>query len=271
MINLLSQLRGLNIIKFTNNYKPLAVSKKDMVAARDQVSVNQNTAPAIESILQFPSVLNYLSTMPGHARKFQKQLNLYLKTYLSDCPFNIEATLQYSTTKEACIIAREPISIGDIKYLFGILVNLTKEEEKVLERMGRDFSIVKSSRNGRFSLYIGPGRFVNHDCEPNAEFRSVEGGIKIAAKRNINPDEEITVDYSSHYFGVDNRECRCATCQSLHRNGWQNGPSTHSGVERVRFANSATIWEVTGPRREVPLIQSSQNLKRKLGPDNLEM
>jgi hypothetical protein len=44
--------------------------------------------------------------------------------------------------------------------------------------------------------------------------------MKIIAIRNIEIGEEITVDYSVDYFGEDNCECLCKTCEVSCRNGW---------------------------------------------------
>lgn len=41
---------------------------------------------------------------------------------------------------------------------------------------------------------IPPFKFLNHSCNPNA---GIKGSVTLCALRNIKPDEEITVDYST--------------------------------------------------------------------------
>jgi SET domain-containing protein len=64
------------------------------------------------------------------------------------------------------------------------------------------------SRGGNGTHYI------NHSCEPNAFMASVRGHIIFFALRDIQPDEEITVDYGITLH-PDTKRCHCgaATCR----------------------------------------------------------
>lgn len=61
---------------------------------------------------------------------------------------------------------------------------------------------VDSSRGGNGTQYI------NHCCEPNAFMRVVSRRIIIFALRDIEPGEEITLDYGETYH-PDTYRCRC--------------------------------------------------------------
>ena len=61
---------------------------------------------------------------------------------------------------------------------------------------------VDSSRGGNGTQYI------NHCCEPNAFMRVAGGRIIIFALRDIEPGEEITLDYGETYH-PDTYRCRC--------------------------------------------------------------
>ena len=61
---------------------------------------------------------------------------------------------------------------------------------------------VDSSRGGNGTQYI------NHCCEPNAFMQVVRGRIIIFALRDIEPGEEITLDYGETYH-PDTYRCRC--------------------------------------------------------------
>lgn len=147
-----------------------------------------------------------------------------MQIYLPDCPFEVSSTNRYTvTTHEASVVARRPIKRNEtVKYLSGIQVVITPEEEEVLSSRKKDFSIVVSSRNRMASLFMGPARFANHDCGANAKLVITgQAGIDIVAIRRIDVGEEITVTYGENYFGENNCECLCQTCENNLVNGWK--------------------------------------------------
>jgi [histone H4]-N-methyl-L-lysine20 N-methyltransferase len=155
---------------------------------------------------------------------FRQHLRRYMQIYLPDCPFEVSSTNRYTvTTHEASIVARRPLKRNEtIKYLSGIQVVITPEEEEVLSSRKKDFSIVVSSRSRMASLFMGPARFANHDCGANAKLVITgQAGIDIVAVRRIEVGEEITVTYGDNYFGENNCECLCQTCETNLVNGWK--------------------------------------------------
>lgn len=69
---------------------------------------------------------------------------------------------------------------------------------------------------------MGPARFANHDCDANAKLMTTShAGIEIIATKNIDVGDEITVTYGENYFGEDNCECLCQSCEDGRRNGWE--------------------------------------------------
>jgi histone-lysine N-methyltransferase SUV420H len=143
--------------------------------------------------------------------------------YLPDCPFEVTTTNRYIITQhEAAICARRFIKKGEeIKYLSGTLVSMTREEEMDLGLTRKDFSIVMSSRRKTPSFFLGPARFANHDCDANGSLATRGNeGMSVLAMRDIYEGEEITVSYGEDYFGIDNCECLCFTCERAVRNGW---------------------------------------------------
>lgn len=56
----------------------------------------------------------------------------------------------------------------------------------------RDFSVVNSGRQG-LMLFLGPGRFINHDCSPNVELITTKRNvITFRVLRKIRTGEELT-------------------------------------------------------------------------------
>ncbi|RYP10705.1 hypothetical protein DL764_000495 [Monosporascus ibericus] len=154
---------------------------------------------------------------------FRRHLHRYMQIYLPDCPFEVSSTNRYTiVSHEARVTARKFVKRGQpVKYLSGIQVLISPKEEEALSARKKDFSIVVSSRNKCASLFMGPARFANHDCGANARLMITgQAGIEIIATKNIEIGDEITVTYGESYFGEDNCECLCKTCEDNLANGW---------------------------------------------------
>ncbi|RFU24545.1 hypothetical protein B7463_g11791, partial [Scytalidium lignicola] len=190
------------------------------------VIVEKNPAKAEAQLLKLPGLRKFFLNLKTDKEKndFRQHLRKYINIYLPDCPFEVSSTNRYTVvTHEAAVTARRSIRKGEvIKYLSGIQVIMTPEEEEYIGLSRRDFSIVISSRNKTASLFLGPARFANHDCGANARLMtSGTAGMDIIAVRDIDIGEEITVTYGEDYFGEDNCECLCKSCEDNCRNGWQ--------------------------------------------------
>ena len=191
---------------------------------QDHVVIEKDAITAHQELLRLSGLAKFLKSLKTEDEKehFERHLRKYVNIYLPDCPFEVDTTHRYTVmTAEACIKARRKIKKGEaIKYLSGIQVEMTEKEEKELSTR-TDFSIVLSSRRKRPSLFLGPARFANHDCDSNARLNTTGAhGIHIVARKDIAIGEEITVTYGEDYFGIDNSECLCGTCESQRRNGW---------------------------------------------------
>ena len=183
---------------------------------------------------------------------FQKHLRKYINIWLPDCPFEVATTNRYTiVTQEAAVYARRSIRKGDtIKYLCGNLVAMTEEEEKDLDLTRRDFSIVMSSRKKTPSLFLGPARFANHDCNANARLTTTgSDGMQIVAVKDIHQDEEITVTYGDDYFGTNNCECLCRTCELRAQGGWTVAPGALAGTQTPEPTREESV-EPYGFRRK---------------------
>ncbi|KAJ5591580.1 Histone-lysine N-methyltransferase SET9 [Penicillium hispanicum] len=189
------------------------------------VVVAKDIPQAERKLLELPGLRKYLTTLrsPREKEWFRRHLRKYIQMYQADCPFEVTTTNRYIITQhEAAICARRFIRAGqEIKYLSGTLVSMTKEEETDLGLTRKDFSVVMSSRRKAASFFLGPARFANHDCDANGRLvtRGTEG-MSVMATRDIHEGEEITVSYGEDYFGNDNCECLCLTCERNVRNGW---------------------------------------------------
>lgn len=215
------------IPKNRSTYHPSRGVREDEIAkiVQNEVGVNKDLEAAEKKLLATSGIRKFLNGLKTDKEKedFRRHLRRYAQIYLPDCPWEVNSTNRYTiVTHEAAITARRCIRRNEsIKYLSGIQVNITPEEEKEIAVRKKDFSIVVSSRNKCTSLFMGPARFANHDCDANAKLvTKSHAGIEIIATRNIDVGDEITVTYGENYFGEDNCECLCQSCENGLRNGW---------------------------------------------------
>ena len=201
--------------------------------------------------------------------------------YLPEAPFEVSTTNRYTIdTQEASITARAELSRGElVRHLTGVQIPITKEEEAKLDLTRRDFSIVMSSRKRTPSLFLGPARFANHDCDANARLRtSHDQGIEVVAQKEVDIGQEITVSYGDDYFGPGNRDCLCATCERYARNGWAEDtdsslpPSSgHADLDTRRTSRSGSSVRTdsrASSTRRAPAGTPSR--KRKVGDADME-
>lgn len=165
-----------------------------------RVIVEKEPATAEQELLALPGLKKFSANLKTEKEKddFRRHLRKYINIYLPDCPFEVSSTNRYTVvTQEAAVTARQYIKKGQtVKYLAGLQIIMTEEEEESLKSSRRDFSIVISSRKKSASLFLGPARFANHDCDANARLTtSGSSGMDIVAARDIDIGEEITVSY----------------------------------------------------------------------------
>lgn len=168
-------------------------------------------------------------------------------------------------------------------------MGISLEEGKNLDSTRANFSIVRSGRKGTSFMFLGPARFANHDCDANARLitRGSEG-MDVVAARNIEVGDEITVSYGEGYFGENNEDCLCKTCEDKAANGWTSkeafdipsGASTPIGDEKIDLGaysyrkdrhtgsdrNSTAPDTSATPRKKAREVRKSSNLICQLSP-----
>ena len=193
---------------------------------QQHIILDEDLKTAEEKLLATDGLRKFCNSLrtPKEKEDFKAHLRRYMSIYLPSCPFEVNASNRYTIVSyEASITARQYIKRNEtIKYLAGIQVVITPEEEAEMALRKKDFSLVVSSRTKSTSIFMGPARLCNHDCDANARLVTRgQAGIEIIACRDIEVGEEITVTYGENYFGEDNCECLCATCEANLANGWK--------------------------------------------------
>ncbi|EQL02455.1 histone-lysine N-methyltransferase SET9 [Ophiocordyceps sinensis CO18] len=189
-----------SVPKNRSSYHPSRGIREQVIAGiiQQEVVVNRNLEAAERKLLATDGLGRFHNSLKTDQERddFRRHLLRYLQIYLVDCPWEVGSTNRYTiVTHEACVTARRPIRRNEtVRYLSGIQVNMTPEEERDIAVRKKDFSIVVSSRKKCTSLFMGPARFANHDCGANARLMTTgHAGIEIIATRDIEPGEEITV------------------------------------------------------------------------------
>lgn len=181
---------------------------------------------ALIAFLSLPTVsIFHRSLNAAEKIDFERHVRKYLTIYHPQAGFEISSTERYTRAgpkAESCIIANKTWGAREvIKFLTGTIVAMTQEEEDFYEA-GHDFSILHSSRLDSMCLFLGPARFVNHDCCPNGTFVTQGTSVSIATTKPVKIGEEITVFYSPDYFGPNNADCLCATCEANSAGGYRS-------------------------------------------------
>lgn len=239
------------------SYHPSRGIKENEVTRiiQSHLVVTPDVVVAEAKLLGLDGLKRYCNQLATQKEKddFKAHLRRYMAIYLPDCPFEVNATNRYTiVTQEASITARCLIQRNHpIRYLVGTQVVITPEEEADMTLKKKDFSMVVSSRRKNTSLFMGPARFANHDCNANARLVTKgQSAIEVIACRDIEVGEEITVTYGENYFGEDNCECLCQTCETRLVNGWAPVYGQPHIAGSVEDSPSAEGYSLRRRRRE---------------------
>ncbi|HEV7858522.1 MAG TPA: SET domain-containing protein-lysine N-methyltransferase [Pyrinomonadaceae bacterium] len=121
-----------------------------------------------------------------------------------------------------------------------------RKGRKIAELVGEKVSRMEAARRmrGRERLHIcgidtywgidgssgGNGsQYINHSCEPNSYVKIIHGHIIFFALRDIEPGEEITLDYVESYHSND-KKCRCQSPACRGTINLIKKKSSHAGV-----------------------------------------
>ncbi|TFY57173.1 hypothetical protein EVJ58_g7182, partial [Rhodofomes roseus] len=213
---------------------------------------------AVDGLLTLDAVRYYLKGCDQkQINAFSTHASRYFELYLPSGSIEIAHTSRYShkTGKsELCILATRPLMPGMVvSELKGSMADLTEEEDKELKRIGegsdgvairRDFSVIHSKQLKKNHLFLGPARFVNHDCDHNVELFREGRYITFRVIKPIGVGEEVTAHYGDGYFGRKNRHCLCETCEKHGRGGY----ALHSSEDELSDSAAGSPKQPRGRR-----------------------
>lgn len=109
------------------------------------------------------------------------------------------------------VFTLEPLREGDVVREFKIEREVTADAPLDSDKGERPEHAFLA--NGRHWLVGVPDRYFNHSCDPNVWMRYSDKGIHVVARRDIDADDELTVDYLINNEGGDSWECRCGAAR----------------------------------------------------------
>lgn len=114
------------------------------------------------------------------------------------------------------VFAARPFSEGDVVLVVDTS-RVVDETHPLRPELGEQEDHCTYLQDGRVVLLGAPERHLNHSCDPNAYLRTEADELRVTARRSIEVDEEITLDYLINTHGGSRWRCSCgaARCRGL--------------------------------------------------------
>ena len=183
------------------------------------IKTNKENLNALsKEILKLNFIKSFLS---NQSRSFKSLFKLHLSAYLnifligSNFQLNVDFRLtQLTNQPQLKLISLSAFKPNDlIQNCSGTLITISKADFEDLNDARNDWSILNSYSKG-LKLFLGPIRFVNHDCSNfNVELVIINDVLQLKVIKNINFGDEILLTYGNHYFNDHNIDCLCLSCQ----------------------------------------------------------
>ncbi|KAH7100004.1 hypothetical protein BKA62DRAFT_269667 [Auriculariales sp. MPI-PUGE-AT-0066] len=239
----------------------LEIVQKYIVHGKSSRSSSNRIKQAVDALLQLSPVKGYLRGKSESQRNgFATHASRYFELYMPGGSVEISRTHRYShkTGKaELCIIATRNLAAGEvITDLKGSLADLTHTEDEMLRRKDsvtgrKDFSVIYSRHKKLSHLFLGPARFVNHDCQHNVQLFRDGRLVSFRVLKPIGFGQELTAHYGNSYFGRKNKDCLCETCERNKVGGYAprlegDDPDVSDSdiSETSEIDRSARFWDV---------------------------
>jgi histone-lysine N-methyltransferase SUV420H len=189
-----------------------------------------------------------LSFETATSNKFKAHMMRYLAMLDPASGVTIGACHRYSGEGHVGgrVVLTSPHLRGErIGGLIGCIAELTRGpngSERLLLSGVNDFSVMYSTRKSLSQLWLGPAAFINHDCDPSCKFLSTGAHAAcVIALRDLSCGDEVTCHYGDNFFGENNCNCECVTCERNGRGAFsKRSPKKASGSADADAASAST-------------------------------
>lgn len=211
---------GFNTHKMDTNYKEKhKCHEKELKSVIDNFVKNQCLKTVFKVLWNKKYIPNHLFK-ESYKKLVKDHVERYIGMFYLDSGFIIAPCHRYSLENKvgAKVTATNFWYKNEtIKRLVGCVAELTEKEEDEILHVGKnDFSVMFSCRKKCAQLWLGPAAYINHDCRANCMFVSNDKGTAwVKVLRDIKPGEEIVCFYSANFFGENNSNCECYSCEKL--------------------------------------------------------
>lgn len=223
-----------NTLRMNGDFVGTNVDKREAVEIlREHVIFGQNSSASLKSAVEAFLLTSYFQEYTKNFEskqlvEFNQHMKRYLIMYRHNAGFEVGSTTRYTGKPEACLIATKAWNTGEqVTCCLGSIAALSEQDDLKLKSEGRDFSVMVSTRKKCSCLFLGPARFMNHDCDSNCEFILIgQNAITFRVVKDIMVGEEMTVFYADHYFGEGNCECMCVSCERMQEGHFSTSKSS---------------------------------------------
>lgn len=210
--------------------------------------------------------------------RVQDHLKLYLRMWDPSSGYSIKACDRYSKDGEdgrgGAVVAKKSYQRGDyITDLKGCIARMTpNQQKKILVEGKNDYSVQYSTNTKKSQLWLGPAAFLNHDCKPNSQIVSTgQHTAAVKALCEIGENEEIVIFYGKEFFGIDNSECECRTCERRQQGKFKTEDGKNSGPSPLKTIGKYGLRQTASRKRRAERSEDQKEDQREMPSTRSEL